>query len=113
MPPESRNSTQENGFASVIALNNPSSSHTWPKEGKRLMGQPATVQVPPTLTSRPESFSLAIDHFTNPYEYTIADNFNNAVIEAQNDLNMPLANIKAIEIESKDCKSASSPPWWA
>ena len=103
MPTDFHNSRQAYNYnlPDVIALNDSKNPNTWQKEGQRIMGQPAMIQAPSTMNARPESFSIRKDTDTNPYNYTIAEDFSNALIETQNDINMPIVNFKAIAIQSK------------
>lgn len=114
LPPDYRDSRRSGHLPPVLVLSDPSNPHTWPKEGERLMGQPALVQTPPTLSARPESFALQINKASNPYEYTVAEHFDSAIKEAQNNMDMPLVSLKAIEIQSKASLTTAAPierPW--
>ena len=86
----------------IVALSNPNNPNTWPKEGERLMGQPAAVQTPQSLSVHSEDLVLEdkIDKSKNPYNYTVASNFSDSLIQTQLELNMPIIHVKAIKIES-------------
>lgn len=88
----------------VIVLNDVMAPNSWLRGGDtRLMAQPSYIQTPSMMSVHSTDYlpsdesSLA----TNPYGYVRMSHFSNALIEMQNDLEMPILNLKAGLIESK------------
>jgi hypothetical protein len=99
--PEMRSKINESTrLPAVISLNDPGNPHTWPKEGKRLMGQPAKVQTPQSFLVHSTDIANAQIDPTNPYQYVVAEDFNHALIQTQCNLDMPIASLKVLDIES-------------
>ncbi len=102
IPPNIREKNKyDPSLPGVIAVNDPDNPHTWIKERKRLMGQPAKIQTPKSLSVHSED--LVFDEEippTNPYQYVVAEDFNQALIQSQVDLNMPIISLKIKSIES-------------
>jgi hypothetical protein len=91
----------ENDFPAILVLNDEMNPNTWPKEDDRFMGQPAGIQTPQNLYVHSTDFGTN-PHRPNPYNYTVAEDFSRSIIETQNQMNLPLVNLKALKIESKD-----------
>lgn len=112
--PEKLQQWDEESFPAVIAISDPGKVHTWPKERDRLMGQPAGVQTPQILSVHSEEVSPKADCRTNPYNYTRASAFNTALIQSQYHMEMPILNLSAFRIDSKNTYTeteAKDQPW--
>lgn len=92
--------TQTSALPNFIVLNDAQDPNTWLKEGKRLMGQPAKLQTPQSFSVHSDDLLLKEEDSTNPYKYVEATDFYHALLETQNDLQMPIVDLKALRIES-------------
>jgi hypothetical protein len=100
---------RNDSFPAVLVLNDPDNENQWPKDKETLMGQHHQIQTPKAFAMRSEDLAMGsgYDSHRNPYNYVMADDFTNAMIESQNLMGMHVLNLKALRIETKsDFKSA-------
>lgn len=95
---------------SVIVLNDPSNDHQWRKDGEVLMGQPANIQVPPIFSVRSVDFTDGQSTSRNPYNYVMANHFDQALLANQSEIGMKILNAAAIALDSKD-SYVGQVPW--
>jgi hypothetical protein len=107
-PQTLREKTTAKGLPAVIVLNDPENSNQWHKDGNTLMGQPAKVQTPQVFSSHSEDFAKDQKEARNPYQYVMADNFDQSLVCSQEDLGMQVLNAAATSIETFDAKSAQA-----
>ncbi|KTC94500.1 hypothetical protein [Legionella erythra] len=87
----------------ILVLNDPANLNTWPKEGSRVMGQPASVQTPTGFPHHSTDFDLKHGNdSTNPYNYVLAKDFHSALVATQVELNMPVLQAEARSIEKRE-----------
>ncbi|MDX1838805.1 hypothetical protein DIZ81_13800 [Legionella taurinensis] len=87
----------------ILVLNDPNNLNTWPKEGSRVMGQPARVQTPTGFSYHSTDFDLKNgEDPTNPYNYVLANDFHRALVATQVDLEMPILQAEAKAIEKRE-----------
>ncbi|KTD47357.1 hypothetical protein Lrub_2279 [Legionella rubrilucens] len=87
----------------ILVLNDPDNQNTWPKEGSRVMGQPARVQTPTGFSYHSTDFDLKNgEDPTNPYNYVLANDFNRALVATQVELEMPILQAEAKAIEKRE-----------
>lgn len=99
--PTQMRKSEHAGIPDVLVLNNPHHPNQWPKDGNTLMGQQAEAQTQ-IFSCRSYDFAHGIPTERNPYVYTMADDFTNAQIVTQNDMDMSVLNLEAIALEHKD-----------
>ncbi|QRN03446.1 hypothetical protein GH742_05955 [Legionella sp. MW5194] len=87
----------------ILVLNDPDNLNTWPKEGSRVMGQPARVQTPTGFSYHSTDFDLKNEEDpTNPYNYVLANDFHRALVATQVELGMPILQAEAKAIEKRE-----------
>lgn len=103
-PPEYRSQNQAYPhLPNILVLNDPANQNTWPKEGSRVMGQPAKVQTPTGFSHQSTDFDLKNGKdLTNPYNYVLAKDFHSALVATQVELNMPVLQAEAKAIEKRE-----------
>lgn len=111
LPFSQRAKTTPDGLPAIIVINDPMSHNQWRKDGHTLMGQPAQVQTPPVFSSHSEDFACDEISRRNPYQYVMADDFYHAMVVTQMDLGMPVLNLTAVALESRDSLGAAEQPW--
>ncbi len=76
---------KKNGLLpAVLVLNDPKNLNQWPKDKKTLMGQHYFVQTPQALSVHSEDYVVDEedhDKVRNPYQYVMADDFTNSLLE--------------------------------
>jgi hypothetical protein len=85
----------------VLVLNDMAYPSTWFKGGnERLMTQPERLQAPGFLESSSFIKDEENEYIANPYQYSRMRHVFLAQLEKQNELNMPIVNLKAKTIQS-------------
>ncbi|PJE09019.1 hypothetical protein [Legionella sp.] len=110
LPQTLRKKVTPQGFPAVLVLNDPANSNQWHKDGNTLMGQPAKVQTPQVFSSHSEDFAKDKIEARNPYQYVMADDFDQSLVCSQDDLMMQVLHASASSLETFDAQ-AIQPDW--